>query len=126
MTETPPTPKPVVAQKPKISAPESVVVTPEDTSSKPAEENSRNWAPWILTIGILILLIAGSVAYLLWGKQGEVVVTNKPKAVKENKSSSVEIGEVDEFSAKDTKPKTNRNNTPGSIGDDSKRHKPRW
>lgn len=122
----PPAPKPVVAQKPKVSAPENVVVAPEDTSSKPAEESNRNWAPWILTIGILILLIAGGVAYLLWGKQGEVVITEKPKVMKNNKPNAVETGVVEEVTAKETKPKSNSNNSHSDSGNSQKKHKPRW
>lgn len=89
------------------------------TNSAPISENNRNWAPWILAIGILILLVAGCVAYLLWGKQNDVVVT-------ETKPKKVETGVVEEAIGIASVQKTAETKSSKTNANIPKKPKPRW
>jgi hypothetical protein len=106
---------PAASSDSKISSDENLTVTvPTPAPSTPIEDNNRNWAPWILTIGILILLIAGGVAYLLWGKQTE----DQPAAT----ARVVETGVVQEIEEKAEKTATAKINAKEEL----KKPKPRW
>jgi hypothetical protein len=107
---------------PKISSDENLTIpAPTSSPSTPTEDNNRNWAPWILTIGILILLIAGGVAYLLWGKQTEVA-TSVAKVKPTLSKPVVESGTVEEITENTSKPIVAKSRSK----DELKKPKPRW
>lgn len=72
-TTTAATAKPIAAEE--IVASPSPASTPTPTNN----DTGKNWTGWIIGLGIIILGIALSAAYLLWGKPVEtVIVTKKP------------------------------------------------
>lgn len=121
--------------QPPAPSPSPTVESPSPSPSpSPAPENPRNWTPWIIGLGILILLIALVLGYNLWIKEpSETVVATikKPRSVATPASKSGQIssekGSKSDGGGSVGKNGNGKTNGKDVGGDDKpKPPKPRW